>query len=432
MRRRLIAVFVAISSMVAIAFVVPLGFLVRSTAEDRAIDAARTDTAAIVPSLVAGGSRAQIESAVGATRAGREGRMTVVTAEGWLIGLDIDSSALDLALSRGSSSIERESDGVEVVTAVAAGPDSLSAVRVFVVSDELRRGQWRAWGTLAAVGLVLVGISVIVADRLARAIVRPTENLATAARHLGQGDLAVRVTPSGPPELQELGGAFNELGDRVGLMLERERELVAELSHRLRTPLTKLRMRIDHVDDADLAADLVADTEDLTAIVNGLISEARGMLAESTGSEAQTTCEAGVVVTERAEFWQALAEDQGRPFRFEGIGGDLMVPVDADQLAAAIDVLLDNVFAHTDDGTALTVGFERRDGLLRIRVEDGGDGFPPDHAAPGVSKSGSTGIGLSIARRTAEDAGGSLELSTSTLGGAAVTLVLPIVDGQVE
>lgn len=430
MRRRLIAVFVAISSMVAIAFVVPLGFLVRSAAEDRAIDAARNDTAAVVPSLVSGGSRAQIESAAGATQAGREGRMTVVTAEGWVIGLDVDSPALDRALGRGSSSIVHAPGGVEVVTAVAAGPDALSAVRVFVATDELRRGQWQAWGTLAAVGLVLVGISVVVADRLAQAIVRPTESLAVAARHLGQGDLTVRVTPSGPPELQELGGAFNELGGRVGLMLDRERELVAELSHRLRTPLTKLRMRIDQVDDDTLAAELVADTEDLTTTVNDLIAEARGALDESTGSGTQPLCEAGTIVTERAEFWQVLAQDQGRPFRFEAIGGDLTVPVEAGELAAAIDVLIDNVFAHTEDGTALTIGYERRDGEARIRVEDGGDGIATDQAAPGVSQSGSTGIGLSIARRTAEQAGGSLELSTSTLGGTAVALVLPIVDGQ--
>ncbi len=100
MRRQLITVFVAISVMVAVAFVIPLGFLVRSTAEDRAIDAARADAAAIVPALVSGSTREQIESAVGATPSGRAGRLTVMTSTGWTIGPEVEvSERLDAALS---------------------------------------------------------------------------------------------------------------------------------------------------------------------------------------------------------------------------------------------------------------------------------------------------------------------------------------------
>ncbi|MDG2114951.1 MAG: two-component sensor histidine kinase, partial [Actinomycetota bacterium] len=72
MRRRLVLVFVAVSTLVATAFVIPLGFLVRRTAEDRSIDAARADAAAVVPTLAGGGTEAQIEAGVGVTVAGRE------------------------------------------------------------------------------------------------------------------------------------------------------------------------------------------------------------------------------------------------------------------------------------------------------------------------------------------------------------------------
>ncbi len=421
MRRRLILVFVAVSTLVATAFVLPLGFLVRRTAEDRAIDVARADAAAVVPALVADGTRDQIDWAVDTTASGRDGRMTVITWQGWMIGPKIDPSPqVRAALRSGASGIEDTDGGVEVVAAVASGPNELSAIRVFVADSELRDGQWRAWGTLAAVGAILVGISVVVADRLARSIVRPTQDLASAARRLGDGELDVAVRPEGPDELVELASAFNDLGAKVSSMLDRERELVAELSHRLRTPLTKLRMRLDQVDDPELSAALAGDVDGVTEVVNGLIREARGTLAAELG------CQVGDVVIERAEFWRVLAEDQQRPWRFEQGSGGLRVGVPGSELAAAVDVLLENVFAHTADGTALTIGFDERAGSARIWVADAGDGIDPRLMERGQSSAGSTGLGLDIARRMAGGAGGSLEVVSSTMGGAKVVIALPL------
>ncbi len=426
MRKRLIVVFVAISTLVTIAFLVPLGFLVRRTAEDRAIDGARADAAAVVPALVADGTRAEIESALEATISGREGRLSVQTSQGWTIGPETDSARVVQALRDGTSAIGDVDGGVEVVAAVATGPDSLSAIRVFVDSGELRRGQWQAWGTLAGVGVVLVGISVVVADSLARSIVRPTEELADAANRLGAGDLEVKVEPDGPPELLALAGAFNELGSRVGHMLERERELVAELSHRLRTPLTKLQLRIGQIDDPELAGELTTDVHDVTRVVNDLIAEARGALGR------HGRCDASIVVMERAEFWQVLAEDQARPWGFVHPSGRLPVAIAEPELAAAVDNLLENVFAHTQEGVALTIGVEETEGHARIWVADGGDGIKPDDLAAGTSTGGSTGLGLAIARRTAEAGGGTLDYGVSDLGGALVALTLPIIDGTAD
>ena len=424
MRRQLITVFVAISVMVAVAFVVPLGFLVRTTAEDRAIDAARSDAAAVVPALVSGSTRAQIASAAGATASGQSGRMTVVTSAGWTIGPDVeDSERLAAALARGTSAIGSVEGGAEVVTAVASGPGELSAIRVFVPEADLREGQWTAWGALAAVAVALVGLSVLVADRLARSIVRPAQQLAVAADRLGDGDLSTRVDPDGPPELVELAGAFNSLGAQVSSMLARERELVAELSHRLRTPLTKLRMRVDQVDDETLAGELRSDVEDVTEVVNELITEARSSLSTDE------SCDAAAVVAARVEFWSVLAEDTERPWSFEAGNGPLEVPLSAASLEAMLDVLIQNVFAHTDDQVPFTIGFAGIDDEVTIWVGDAGPGFDTDSAERGVSTSGSTGLGLDIARTTAEAAGGTLRIGTSSLGGSEVTVALPWIPG---
>lgn len=426
MRRRLILVFLAISTMVGYAFVIPLAFLVRRTAEDRAIDAARADVAAMIPVLVANGSLDQIVSAVGATDSGRHGRLTVLRSDGWTIGtrLDDEDSLTADALTTGSSAIGAVPGGMEVVGAVTAEQGQFSAVRVFVPDAELHRGQLRAWAALGGVNLILIALSVIVADRMARTVVQPTQQLVMAARRLGRGRLQTKVEIKGPDELEELGAAINELGSRVSSMLDRERELVAELSHRLRTPLTKLRMRLDQAPEGEVTDALRRDVDDLTSVLTALIQEARGAL-----TPVGNACAADEVMAERAVFWSALADEQQRPWTFAASSRRLLVAVPDSELAAALDVLLDNVFAHTPEGAAISLGCEATTGLARLWVSDAGDGFDDTAIERGRSGVGSTGLGLDIARQTAQKGGGTLNVARSRLGGAEVSLRLPLLTG---
>jgi signal transduction histidine kinase len=122
-------------------------------------------------------------------------------------------------------------------------------------------------------------------------------------------------------------------------------------------------------------------------------------------------------VRERVAFWSVLAEDTGREVRLDLVDGPLPVPVAAEDLAAAVEALLGNVFAHTPDGTPFAVSL-RQDGVLSIADE--GPGLPAGAGERGESTAGSTGLGLDIARR----AGHTLRLSTSHTGGALVTLEL--------
>lgn len=423
MRRQLILVFLATSSLVTLAFVVPLAALVQRTVADRAIDTARADAAAVVPSLVSDGTRDEIEGAMLLTAAGQDGRMSILTSQGWRIGPEIvPSGRVEQALALGVSDVGEIDDGIEVVSAVASGPEELSVIRVFVPRSMMWNGVVRAWSVLAAIGAFLIAISVVVADLLARSVVRPAQDLAAAAHRLGRGDLDTRVEPRGPDELMELASAFNNLGGQVSSMLAREREMVADLSHRLRTPLTKLRLRIDHVRDPDLAADLRSDVDDITSVVTNVIREARGALNRDR------RCDAAAIVTERARFWAALAEDQERPLRLVEGDSPLPVAVDPIELEAVVDNLVDNVFVHTDEGCALTIGFDQLNGNARIWVADNGPGFPAgfDATGRGLSGAGSTGLGLDIARQLAEETGGRLDVGTGESGGALVTLVLPL------
>jgi signal transduction histidine kinase len=231
--------------------------------------------------------------------------------------------------------------------------------------------------------------------------------------------------------VKQVAEAFNQLGDRVGELLEAERELVADLSHRLRTPLTVLRLDAEGLDNPAEARRLADDVDELERAVTGVIRQARRPV--ETDITVDKT-DAARIAEDRLAFWAPLAEDQERPFELvrvgpEGEDGPLpstTVTVAPDELEAALDALLGNVFAHTDEGTAFRVEVRAlSNGGISLAVEDSGPGLSPDLVERGVSGAGGTGLGLDIARRTAEGAGGVFRIGRSAEGGARLAMELP-------
>jgi signal transduction histidine kinase len=280
----------------------------------------------------------------------------------------------------------------------------------------------KARGVLLLLGVVLVLLSLVVADRLARSMTAPITDLARTAERLGRGDLAARATPGGPGEVREVGMAVNRLATRIGELLAHERESVADLSHRLRTPVTALRLDADALPAGPDRERLVGDVDELNRQVDALIREARR--PEREGVRAQ--CDARAVTEERVEFWRPLAEDQERSVTVDLAPGPCPVRAAQTDLEAAVDALIGNVLSHTPDGSGLTVRLSPApDGGAVLVVADEGSGFPdPSVLHRGRSGAGSTGLGLDIARRTAEATGGSLELGRAPGGGGQVTLRL--------
>ncbi len=294
--------------------------------------------------------------------------------------------------------------------------DGTSVVRALVPPERLREGVTRTWLVLGLMGLVLLVVGALVADRLARSLIGPVADAAGVARRLGGGDLAARVTPGGPPEIRDVGTALNQLAGRIDGLLRRERESVADLSHRLRTPVTALRLEVDAMRDREDAARVGSAVASVERMVTQVITEAR-----RSGAEPGPACDAAEVVAERVAFWSALADDQNRPRSVRLSPGPLPVPVRAEDLAALVDLLLENVFAHTPEGTPFAVELTERPGGARLTVSDEGPGFPgSDLVERGVSGAGSTGLGLDIARRTAEESGGALRVRNGPVGAEVI------------
>ena len=415
-RAQLNALVAATITLVLLAFLVPLGLVLRRSAEDRA-DAAATLRAQSTATLVAFGQDPPDTVEPG------QPVVTVFYADGRVAGPPATRTpSIDLA-SHGHSFSAVSGGGVEVLVPVQGLPGGTAVVRSYA-SDAVRHaGVTRTWLVLGALGTVLLLVGVMLADRLGRRLVGSVTDLAATADRLATGDLTARVKPSSSPELRRVGQELNRLAGRIQGLLTAAREDVADLAHRLRTPVTALRLDVDSVRDPDDRVRLSADVDSLNRLVDEVIRTARRTVREGAGARTDLV----EVVTERIAFWTALAEDTGRPMQASIVAGPLWVQASRDDLVAAVDALLGNVFSHTPDDAAARVAVaRRRGGGVRLTVEDAGPGLgPATHVAAirGVSAGGSTGLGLDIARRTAEAAGGSMRLGDSTtLGGAQVDL----------
>ena len=131
---------------------------------------------------------------------------------------------------------------------------------------------------------------------------RPAE----VAHRIREGELGTRAVPEGPPETVELAVALNQLADRIDVLVAAEREAVADLGHRLRTPVTALRLDTDLVVDEDVSSRLRQHVDELQRSVDAIVHDARRPLRSTMPSG----CDLAEVVRRRAAFWEPLAPDR--------------------------------------------------------------------------------------------------------------------------
>ena len=427
MRRQILALVAATTALVLVAFLVPLALVIRQVAAERAVSAARQEIDGLV--AIAGvAPRPVLEATVDTLNAEAENRsISIYLSDGPVLGADVPrTERVRLAAQPQSFSYELDG-GLELLIGVAgaqaaANGQGTAVIRAFVPPEQLTAGVRQVWLILAALGLVLLGVAIAVADRLATSLVGPVRRLADTASRLEAGELTARAQVSGPREIHEVGGALDRLAARIGELLVAERERVADISHRLRTPLTALRLEAGSLQDPEERTRLGATAEDLRRVVDDVIAAARLPVRDAVAVE----CDAVAAVRVRAEFWKVLADDQDRAMSVDLPPGEVLVRLAAAELDAAVDALLGNVFAHTPEGVPIRITVAPRPvGGCRLVVADGGPGLPDAAVlARGESGAGSTGLGLDIARRAAEASGGRLTFGRSIDGGAEVTLDL--------
>jgi len=419
-RRRLALGAAAVTVAVVVSFLVPLGVAVDVIATERASNSGQLESQPLAAILTTVEDQLTVARVVAEVSARSADLITVFLPNGDIVGDDSEGGAALQLARRGRAFTTSVREGRAIFVPVRGPSGTTAVIRVTVPTTELHRGVAKTRLAMAGIGVVLVALAVALADRLALSLTRPVTRLVDTADRLQRGELTARVTPSGPAEIATVGHALNLLASRIGDLVKAERESVADVSHRLRTPLTVLKLDVDNLPDGDAHRRLVNDVEELTASLDRAIAEARQM-----GAPAVTVnCDLVQVTRELVGFWAELARSQSRPCSMVLPADALVVRVPAADLKATIDALIANVFAHTPEGTGFRVEVAvGEDGRGRLVIEDDGPGWPGGFQLErGRSGRGSTGLGLDIARRTAEASGGAFRVGPSESGGARVEL----------
>ena len=278
--------------------------------------------------------------------------------------------------------------------------------------------------------LLSVATGTVVATVTARRLTQPLRHVADRASRLGAGDFRPDPNRYGVAELDRVAAALDTSAFALAQLVQRERDLVGDVSHQLRSRLTALQLRLEVLaaaaepDTAEDGAAALEQAERLAQVLDELLAAASA--ARSVGAEPiDLTTELPAIAAE----WRELLRAEGRTLRIR-VPDTLVVRATPARLREAIGVLLDNSLRHGMG--AVTVSARQDDGTAVVEVNDAGQGVPDELAAHvferGVSGGGSTGVGLALARALVDADGGRLELAVSRP--ATFAIFLPVATAE--
>jgi two-component system osmolarity sensor histidine kinase EnvZ len=275
--------------------------------------------------------------------------------------------------------------------------------------------------------LWMVGSSLVlfaVATIFMRNQVRPIRRLAAAAKSFGKGRDVPGYRPSGASEVRQASEAFIEMRDRIKRQIAQRTEMLAGVSHDLRTPLTRMKLQLAMLGRRREIEELESDVDEMERMVEGYLAFARG---EGTGPPEPHDISALLA--------QVVSGARRDGTRIElDTEDDLVVPVRFDAFNRCIGNLLANAARY---GGHVQVHAGRHQDSVEILVDDDGPGIPPDEREavfrpfyrldPSRNpETGGVGLGLTIARDVARGHGGELQLDDSPLGGLRARVRLPM------
>jgi signal transduction histidine kinase len=308
--------------------------------------------------------------------------------------------------------------------------------------DAVDRRVRRSVLALTAIGGSALVLGLALAWLLAGTLSRPLRNLARTARRVEEGDLEARAEVSGATEQKEVAHAFNDMAERLGVVLAAQREFVANASHQLRTPLTGLRLRLESAaakaGSAELEHELAAaeqEVERLSRLLTGLLTLAREGQSPEPGREVSL----GSAAARAHERWAGRAEQHGQGLALAN-GEDVTACASEDDVAIMLDNLVENALRYSPPETTVTVEWGRAGRDAYLAVLDEGPGIAPDEedalfgrftrGSAGKSGPSGTGLGLAIVQALAQRWRGTASLAPRPEGGTRAEVRLPVVRGE--
>lgn len=276
---------------------------------------------------------------------------------------------------------------------------------------------------LLTLGILLVGVT-SVSIVAVRWVVQPLADLRRAADALGKDIHRPPLPESGPVEVAETARTFNTMQRRIGRFVEDRARMLAAVSHDLKTPITRLRLRADLLDDEELGEKIRRDLDEMQAMVQETLDFMRGTDSQETTH-----------LIDLMALLESLIEDAGEAGQGVRLTGRIEQPYPGRPLALkrCIGNLLGNALRY---GGEVEVLVQDSAQSVTLRIADRGPGIPPDtidkvfepffrlEGSRGRD-SGGTGLGLGIARNIARAHGGDLVLGNRPEGGLVAELKLP-------
>jgi two-component system, OmpR family, sensor kinase len=449
LRTRLLAAFAYVLVLVIVALEVPLILNVA-----RRVDAEVKAQAAAEAQLVAASASGQMTDRRELVRIADEaadalnGRVIVVDQSGALLA---DSRGLESGSYRDRPEIRVALEGGRIAqgrrfsdtlgesllfTAVpiVRGEDRVGAVRVTQNVDAIDERVRRDILGLVGIGLIALILGLGFAWVLAGTLARPLQRLAAAARRVEGGDLEARAEPEGSAEHREVAHAFNDMTERLGHVLEAQRQFVANASHQLRTPLTGLRLRLEAASlkaGPELVPELDAaerEVERLARLLTALLTLAR----EGDRPAASGAVSLPAAVEQARERWSDRAAQSDHRLVVD-CRSEALARTSEEDLAIVLDNLIENALKYSPTGT-VTVECGQDHDEVYVAVSDEGPGlghgeeqlvFERFARGSGGRRSPGTGLGLALVETLARRWGGSARLTNRAEGGVRAELRLP-------
>ncbi|MEP6757761.1 MAG: HAMP domain-containing sensor histidine kinase [Actinomycetota bacterium] len=328
------------------------------------------------------------------------------------------------------------------VTAMQPSPSRGSLGRMSATLGFLQSMWWQFLLAGVTAGL----ISLLIARWLARGMTQPLRDMAAAARAMETGDYTVRVLTTSRDEVGQLAAAFNRMSAELAVLEKSRRDLVANVSHELKTPITAIRAHLENLADGVEQPDpktlqvMLSQTERLGRLVDQLLDLSRlesgevPLYLESTTLEPIVTRVLSEIAVGRSVTDVTLRDE---------VPADVAAIADAERIHQVLYNLVDNAVRFTPPGGSVSVSASRHDDRVSVAVRDSGVGIAPEHLprlferfyradASRSREGGGTGIGLAIARSIVEAHGGRITATSQPGNGSTFTFDLPAAEAAVS
>ncbi len=272
---------------------------------------------------------------------------------------------------------------------------------------------------MIAFSVILIGVAILFLINQ----IRPIQRLAVAAEAFGRGRDVPDFRPSGAHEVRRAAIAFIGMKRRLARQMQQRTEMLAGVSHDLRTPLTRMKLELAMMDD-DLVGEMKSDVAEMERMLEEYLAFARGEGGEQA------------VVTDVAQLLTEIADEARRNSASAldvTAGGDLAIPVKRNALKRCLNNLVGNALKY---GTHVSISARRLEDEVEIAVDDDGPGIPPERRLEAFKpfrrldqgrnlERGGVGLGLAIALDIARGHGGDVTLDDSRLGGLRAVVTIP-------